>query len=311
MTKTQAKQAANSHAPEVAAEPSDSAQFEEYDATEIDLLKGLEAVRKRPAMYIGDTSSMGLHHLIWEVVDNAVDEAMAGFCNKIDVTIHPDGSCQVVDNGRGIPTDMHEIGRPAAEVVFTELHAGGKFESGAYTISGGLHGVGISVVNALSTRVDAEIRRNDSLFKLSFGDGGVLQSPMQETDRNNTGYPDYDTSPQSPMSEATGTSVQFWPDPAIFEDVTFKAQIIKERLRVMSFLNKGLQIRFCDLRPESKTISADDLVESMDDLDGADLGGTAAASNGLADLDDLDSADLDSTGDDTSSASDTTSDTEL
>jgi len=249
----------------------------EYGATGIDVLEGLEAVRKRPAMYVGDTSSSGLHHLIWEVVDNSVDEAMAGHCDKIDVTIHRDGSCQVVDNGRGIPTDMHESGRPAAEVVFTKLHAGGKFKTGAYVMSGGLHGVGISVVNALSEKLEAEIRRNGSIYKLSFSDGGMLAKPMQQAGRDDTSYQDYDDDPQGPMSAPTGTSVRFWPDPEIFEDTAFKAQTVKERLRIMSFLNKGLQIRFRDLRVPSRMAAHLEATDGMEDyleddleLDGLD-----------------------------------------
>jgi len=220
-----------------------------YTAEDIDSLGGLEAVRCRPAMYIGDSSSAGLHHLVWEVVDNSVDEAMLGECDKIDVTIHNDGSCQVVDNGRGIPVDMHESGRPAAEVVFTELHAGGKFTSGAYTTSGGLHGVGITVVNALSTRVEVEIRRDQKLYKLSFTDGGShLERPLEEVGPIESSL---DEHPDSPAAAPTGTSIRFWPDAAIFEDTEFKALTIKERLRIMSFLNSGLRIRFRDLRSNS------------------------------------------------------------
>ena len=236
--------ARNGHSPENYT--AEDYNAEDYNAGDIESLGDLEAVRCRPAMYIGDTSSPGLHHLVWEVVDNSVDEAMGGYCNKIDVTIHSDGSCQVVDNGRGIPVDMHDTGRPAAEVVFTELHAGGKFDSGAYTTSGGLHGVGITVVNALSERVDVEIRRDQKLYMLSYTDGGSkLERPLEEVDSSESHLAE---DSDSPASSPTGTSIRFWPDPRIFKDADFKAQTIKERLRIMSFLNNGLQIRFRDLR---------------------------------------------------------------
>ena len=207
-----------------------------YGADEIEVLEGLEPIRKRPGMYIGDTGTAGLHQLVWEVVDNAVDESTMGYCDCIDVTLHSDGSCEVSDNGRGIPTDMlEEHGKPAVEVVFTTLHAGGKFNNGSgYRFSGGLHGIGISAVNALSQRVDVEIHRDSREFKIAFADGGEVAEPLRGEARS--------------LTQETGTTVRFFPDATIFEDITFRAQTIRERLRTMSFLNKGLLIRFRDLR---------------------------------------------------------------
>ena len=207
-----------------------------YGADEIEVLEGLEPIRKRPGMYIGDTGTAGLHQLVWEVVDNAVDESTMGYCDRIDVTLHSDGSCEVSDNGRGIPTDMlEEHGKPAVEVVFTTLHAGGKFNNGSgYRFSGGLHGIGISAVNALSQRVDVEIHRDSREFKIAFADGGEVAEPLRGEARS--------------LTQETGTTVRFFPDATIFEDITFRAQTIRERLRTMSFLNKGLLIRFRDLR---------------------------------------------------------------
>jgi len=204
-----------------------------YKADAIQVLEGLEAVRRRPAMYIGSTGPRGLHHLIWEVVDNSVDEAMAGFCTRIDVTLLSDGGVRVRDNGRGIPIDTHEAtGEAALTTVMTTLHAGGKFDSGAYQISGGLHGVGISVVNALSTRTEVEVVREGYLWEqvFEYGEpvGGVEKiKPMKRT----------------------GTQVTFWADPEIFEETTeYSTNTVINRLREMAFLTKGLEIRFTDER---------------------------------------------------------------
>ena len=207
-----------------------------YGASDITVLEGLEPVRVRPGMYIGSTGPAGLHHLIWEVVDNAVDEAMAGYATRIDVTILKDGSCRVVDDGRGIPVDEHPQypGKSAAEIVLTVLHAGGKFGGEGYKVSGGLHGVGVSVVNALSTALKLEIDRNGNRHELNFADGGKVQGPITITG-------------DAPRGR-NGTTVTFTPDPTIFEDVEFRAQTVLERLQIMAFLNKGLEIRFEDQR---------------------------------------------------------------
>ena len=205
-----------------------------YAAKDITVLKGLEPVRERPGMYIGSTGLSGLHHLVYEVVDNAVDEAMAGYATKIEVTLLADGGCRVHDNGRGIPVDPHpeDKRKSAAEIVLTVLHAGGKFGGEGYKISGGLHGVGVSVVNALSTRLDLEIHRDGGKWEMSFKNGG---NPVGKLTK------------KAP-SKRTGTIVTFWPDPAIFEETEFRAQTLMERLREMAFLNKGLEIRFKDER---------------------------------------------------------------
>ena len=207
-----------------------------YSASDITVLEGLEPVRKRPGMYIGSTGPTGLHHLIWEVVDNGIDEAMAGHCTKISVTILKDGGCQVSDDGRGIPVDPHPQypGKSAAEIVLTVLHAGGKFGGGGYKVSGGLHGVGVSVVNALSTRLDLEIDRNGDHHLLKFANGGEVQGKLEVTGK-------------APR-DRTGTTVTFWPDPTVFEDIDFRAQTVLERLQIMAFLNKGLEIIFTDER---------------------------------------------------------------
>lgn len=207
-----------------------------YAAKDITVLKGLEPVRERPGMYIGSTGPSGLHHLVYEVVDNSVDEAMAGHCSQIDVVIHEDGSCSVTDNGRGIPVDPHPEyeGMSAAEVVLTVLHAGGKFGGEGYKISGGLHGVGVSVVNALSSQLDLEICRDGGRHTMTFKDGGKSQGSLQN-DGN---------------ASNTGTTVRFWPDTTIFETVDFNSRTLIERLREMAFLNRGLRITFKDFRPE-------------------------------------------------------------
>jgi len=210
-----------------------------YGAKDIEVLEGLEPVRKRPGMYIGSTGLNGLHHLVYEVVDNSVDEAMAGEATRIDVTLLADGGCRVVDDGRGIPVDPHSSDRTksAAEVVLTTLHAGGKFGGSGYKVSGGLHGVGVSVVNALSRRLELEIDREGKRHRQVYTDGGAPTGPLHVVGR-------------APRNR-TGTSVAFWPDPAIFnsEGHEFRATTILERLQIYAFLNKGLEIRFRDERP--------------------------------------------------------------
>ena len=209
-----------------------------YEAADITVLKGLEPVRMRPAMFIGSTSSSGLHHLIWEVVDNSVDEAMQGFGTRIDVTILKDGGCRVTDNGRGIPIDPHpdDPSKSAAEIVLTTLHAGGKFGGRSYKVSGGLHGVGVSIVNALSTRLELQVDRGGSRYEIAFVDGGKPTGKLKKVG-------------PSPR-DRTGTTVTFWPDPKIFDEVDFRAQTIIERLQMNAFLQRGLEIRFKDERPE-------------------------------------------------------------
>ncbi len=207
---------------------------ETYEAGDIKVLKGLEAVKKRPAMYIGNTSFEGLHHLVYEVVDNSVDEALAGFCDKIDVTIHMEGSITVIDNGRGIPTGPHPgdaKGRSAAEIALTELHAGGKFESKAYTISGGLHGVGVSVVNALSEWLDMEIKQNGEVWEQHY-ERGIPKEPLTKVGK----------------TKSRGTKITFKPDAEIFETTEFNYDTLSNRFREMAFLNKGLLIGIADER---------------------------------------------------------------
>jgi len=212
------------------------AKKDSYDASAITVLEGLDPVRKRPGMYIGSTGPSGLHHLIWEVVDNAVDEAMAGYCKRIEVALLKNGGVKVVDDGRGIPVDPHPQykDKSAAEIVLTVLHAGGKFGGGGYKVSGGLHGVGISVVNALSSRLVLEIDREGSHHILEFKDGGKPQGKLEVKGK-------------APKNR-TGTTVSFWPDATIFEETEFRAQTVLERLQIMAFLNKGLEIVFTDER---------------------------------------------------------------
>jgi DNA gyrase subunit B len=208
-----------------------------YTEEDIDVLEGLEPVRLRPGMYIGSTGPSGLHHLIWEVVDNSVDEAMAGFATRIDVTLLAGGGCKVVDDGRGIPVGKHRRfpDRSTAEIVLTTLHAGGKFGGDGYKIAGGLHGVGVSVVNALSKRLVLEIDRDGKRHVAEFYDGGKVRKRLKATGPAPRGR--------------TGTTVVFWPDPEVFEETEFRAQTVTERLQVMAFLNRGLEIRFADERP--------------------------------------------------------------
>jgi len=211
-----------------------------YDATSIQVLEGLEAVRKRPAMYIGDTSVRGLHHLVWEVVDNSVDEALAGYCTEISVTIETDGSVTVRDDGRGIPTDLHATTKkPALEVVMTTLHAGGKFDSNSYKVSGGLHGVGVSVVNALSEWCTVEVLREGKIFQQEYR-RGIPTGAMK-------------TRPAEKKSGESGTTVRFKPDASIFEDTSFHWDTIAARLRELAFLNSGLSILLNDARTGKST----------------------------------------------------------
>ena len=206
----------------------------EYDASEIQVLEGLEAVRKRPGMYIGSTSSSGLHHLVYEIVDNSIDEALAGYCTEIDVTINPGDTITVTDNGRGIPVDIQaQTGRPALEVVYTVLHAGGKFGGGGYKVSGGLHGVGASVVNALSEWLEVEVFKDGKIYQMKFSRGKITQEMTVIG-----------------VTERHGTRVTFKPDPEMFEDTVYDYEILRTRMREEAFLNAGLQIRIADLRGE-------------------------------------------------------------
>ena len=203
-----------------------------YDESQIQVLEGLEAVRKRPGMYIGSTSSRGLHHLVYEIVDNSIDEALAGFCKKIKVTINEDNSIKVEDDGRGMPVGIHpKMGRPTVEVIMTVLHAGGKFGGGGYKVSGGLHGVGASVVNALSEKCIVTVSREGHLWQQTYERGKVV------TDLSKVGD-----------SEYTGTTVYFKPDAEIFEDTVYAFDVLSQRLRELAFLNKGIHITLIDKR---------------------------------------------------------------
>lgn len=207
-------------------------EAEDYGSGSIKILEGLEAVRKRPGMYIGTTSAAGLHHLVWEIVDNSVDEAMAGFCNRIKVTVHPDNSVTVEDNGRGIPVDKHPVKKiPTLEVVLTILHAGGKFDNNAYKVSGGLHGVGVSVVNALSKRLIAQVKRDGKIYEMQFSRGKTTEK-MHEVGKSKT----------------TGTTITFWPDEEIFETTVFNYDTLHDHLQETAFLNKNLKITLNDER---------------------------------------------------------------
>ena len=216
----------------MSADPTDAQPDDTYGASAIQVLEGLEAVRKRPGMYIGSTGPRGLHHLVYEIVDNSVDEALAGHCDHIEITMREDGGVRVVDNGRGIPVDVHPVeGRSTVEVVLTVLHAGGKFGGGGYAVSGGLHGVGSSVVNALSSELDVEVRRQGNVYRQSFTDG-VPVAPLAKGEDDDT----------------TGTTITFWPNAEIFETVEFDYETLRTRFQQMAFLNKGLRIELSDER---------------------------------------------------------------
>lgn len=213
----------------------ESSKANSYGAANITVLEGLEAVRKRPGMYIGSTGERGLHHLVYEVVDNSVDEALAGYCTHIEVTIRPDGGITVVDNGRGIPVDLHPTeGKPAVEVVMTVLHAGGKFGDGGYAVSGGLHGVGVSVVNALSSRMETEVRRDGYVWRISY-ENGVPTGPLERGEE----------------TDETGTTQTFWANGDIFETTDYDFETLRRRFHQMSFLNKGLRITLIDEREDA------------------------------------------------------------
>jgi DNA gyrase subunit B len=210
----------------------------EYTADDITVLKGLEAVRRRPAMYIGDVSARGLHHLVYEVIDNSIDEALAGVCRNIDVVVNADGSVSIDDDGRGIPTDMHaDEKKSALEVVMTMLHAGGKFDKSSYKVSGGLHGVGVSVVNALSEWLVVEVRRDGKLYTQKYKKGEPV-APVKVAGKAERGK--------------TGTKVIFLPDGIIFKNRNFKFETLAERLRELAFLNPDVTLRIKDLRSKSK-----------------------------------------------------------
>ncbi|MFF2242686.1 DNA topoisomerase (ATP-hydrolyzing) subunit B [Arthrobacter sp. NPDC058130] len=243
---------------QAAAASSGTATSREYGASDITVLEGLEAVRKRPGMYIGSTGPRGLHHLVYEVVDNSVDEALAGYCDHIEIVLQADGGVKVVDNGRGIPVDMHPTElKPTVEVVMTILHAGGKFGGGGYAVSGGLHGVGISVVNALSSRVDTEVRRQGHVWRMSFADGGKPQGDLV----------------QGEETSETGTTQTFYPDASIFETTEFDFETLRARFQQMAFLNKGLRITLTDERRAPAEPSGDDDL----DLDTVPTEGEVAA----------------------------------
>ena len=250
LTAAEAEQARAAAEAELAGAP----QGSDYDASAITVLEGLEAVRKRPGMYIGSTGERGLHHLVWEIVDNSVDEALAGYADTSDVVLLADGGVRVSDNGRGIPTDIHPAeGRSAVELVLTQLHAGGKFGGGGYKVSGGLHGVGSSVVNALSTRLDAEVFQKGHAFRMSF-DHGVPVGELRKEEE----------------SDRTGTTITFWASPEIFETTHYDFETIRARFQQMAFLNKGLTINLTDERvaqdePAKDDIDLDNLEQDSDE----------------------------------------------
>ncbi len=224
--------------------PTDSASRGDYGASNIQVLEGLEAVRKRPAMYIGDVGVRGLHHLVYEVVDNSIDEALAGYCDRVDVTIHEDNSISVADNGRGIPVGMHPTeGKPAVEVVMTVLHAGGKFDKDTYKVSGGLHGVGVSCVNALSNRLDVEVRRDGGVYQMAFACGDTVEGLQRVRDMT----PD----------EETGTTVRFHPDATIFLDTVYRFDTLAARMRELAYLNRGITITLSDEREEDASLRSE------------------------------------------------------
>ncbi len=229
-----------------------------YDASAIQVLEGLEAVRKRPGMYIGSTGERGLHHLMWEVVDNSVDEALAGYCTRIDVTLLDDGGVRVADDGRGIPTDVHPTeGIPAVTMALTMLHAGGKFGGGGYKVSGGLHGVGVSVVNALSTRLQVDVRNRGHHWRQTFS-MGEPRGPLEQLE----------------ATDETGTTITFWPSPDIFETTTYSWETIIQRLREYAFLNKGLEIVVRDERKQAEGIAegiAEEIAATSGEEEGAEL----------------------------------------
>ena len=213
-------------------EPNATPDGNDYGASQIQVLEGLEAVRKRPGMYIGSTGPRGLHHLVYEIVDNSVDEALAGYCDKIVITILESGGVRVVDNGRGIPVDVHPVEKKSTvEVVLTILHAGGKFGGGGYAVSGGLHGVGSSVVNALSSKLEVEVRRQGAVYTQRYHNG-VPEAPLEKVGE----------------SDETGTTITFWPNGEIFESVEFDYETLRSRFQQMAFLNKGLRIELTDER---------------------------------------------------------------
>ena len=237
-----------------------------YDAGAITVLEGLEAVRKRPGMYIGSTGERGLHHLVWEIVDNSVDEALAGYADRVDVTLLADGGVRVRDNGRGIPTDIHpQEGVSAVELVLTQLHAGGKFGGGGYKVSGGLHGVGSSVVNALSRRLEAEVRQKGHVFRMAF-ELGVPVAPLRQME----------------ASDETGTTITFWASPEIFETTTYDFETIRARFQQMAFLNKSLTISLTDERPQAVVAANDELAEAEELDEAAEVAEDKAADKGAA-----------------------------
>jgi len=218
--------------------PKKTSNEESYGASDIQVLEGLEAVRKRPGMYIGSTGPRGLHHLVYEIVDNSVDEALAGHCDQINVVMLADGGVRVSDNGRGIPVDEHPVEkRSTVEVVLTTLHAGGKFGGGGYAVSGGLHGVGSSVVNALSQKLTVDVKRQGSSWTQSY-QNGVPDAPLAKAG----------------ATDVTGTTIEFWPNSEIFETVDFDYETLRTRFQQMAFLNKGLQIDLVDERPPAVVV---------------------------------------------------------